>query len=82
MISVSAKYRPTPKGSAMGTWKSRIFSKRNKGKSEPGKGKGIHPSPLQRYMCRRNRSWKHPEYHTVMFVKVDNNGYFIRKNKK
>jgi hypothetical protein len=31
-----------------------------------GKSKGIRPSTIQRYMCRRNRSYKDPLYGVVM----------------
>lgn len=33
---------------------------------EAGKKKGILPSPLEKWMCRHNRSWKHPRYGAIM----------------
>jgi hypothetical protein len=50
----------------MGTWKKRVIEKKNKGRQETGKSKGIVASPLVKYMCRSNRSWKHPLYEEVM----------------
>lgn len=50
----------------MGEWKSRKIEKGNKGSQTSGKSKGIITSPLQRTMCRRTRSWKHPRYAEVM----------------
>lgn len=50
----------------MGTWKQRIIKKKNKGNQETGRSKGITASPLERSICRRNRSWKHPSYSLVM----------------
>jgi hypothetical protein len=37
-----------------------------KGSQTPGVKKGIRPSTIQRYMCRHNRSWKHPLYEITM----------------
>lgn len=34
--------------------------------STSGRSKNIYASPLQRGICRRNRSWRHPQYETVM----------------
>jgi hypothetical protein len=51
---------------AMSHWKSRTISKTTKGSQTPGIKKGIHPSQLERYMCRRNRSYKHADYARVM----------------
>lgn len=31
-----------------------------------GKSKDIRPTPLQKYMCKSNRSYKHPRYNEVM----------------
>lgn len=31
-----------------------------------GKSKGIRPSAIQKFMCRHNRSYKHPLYERVM----------------
>lgn len=38
----------------------------NRPSQTTGKSKGIRPSPLDRYICRRNRSYKHPSYALVM----------------
>lgn len=51
---------------AMGTWKTRIIQKRNRGSQTTGKSKGIVATTLQKYMCRRNRSYKDPLYEVVM----------------
>jgi len=71
----------------MGTWKRRQIEKKNKGKQETGKSKGLCPDPLQRYLCRSNRSYKHPAYATVMGIKPStdqsgNNGILPRKKSK
>lgn len=51
---------------SMGTWKSRQISKAKKGSQTTGREKGIKATPLQKYMCRANRSYKHPNYASVM----------------
>lgn len=38
----------------------------NRPSQTTGKSKGIRPSALERYMCRHNRSYKHPKYGEVM----------------
>lgn len=63
----------------MGTWKTRKIAKKARGKSETGRSKGIVASPLERFMCRSNRSWKHPLYESIM-SKLD--GEKRRKGKK
>jgi hypothetical protein len=63
----------------MGDWKKRIIEKKNRGRSETGRSKGIVATPLQKMMCRRNRSWKHPQYGAVMMIL---NGEKQRKGKK
>ena len=50
----------------MGHWKSKTFSKKTKASKTTGKSKGIVVSPLERTICRRNRSWKMREYSSVM----------------
>lgn len=50
----------------MGSWRKRQIDKKNKGKQESGKSKGITADPLTKYMCRKNRSYKHPLYNEVM----------------
>lgn len=42
------------------------ITKAEKSNRTSGISKGIISTPLQRYMCRRNRSWKHPKYAEVM----------------
>jgi hypothetical protein len=49
----------------MSTWKSTTFGKKN-GSQTTGRSKGIRPSALQKSMCRRGRSYKHPLYGAVM----------------
>ena len=71
----------------VGTWKKRQIDKRNKGKQETGKSKGIVADPLVKTMCRRNRSWKHPRYSDIMGIKPSldqsgHNGEFPRKGGK
>ena len=61
---------------AMVTWKQRLI-KKGRGSQTTGKSKGIIVSSLTRYMCRRNRSYKHPEYTTIM-----GQGEFPRKGNK
>lgn len=48
----------------MGRWKIRKYGK--KGNQTTGRAKGIKLSPLEKYMCRSNRSWKHPLYGEIM----------------
>lgn len=62
---------------SMVTWKIKVIKKKGKGSQTPGKQKGIVSSSLQRFMCRRNRSYKHPLYAEIM-----GNGEFTRKAKK
>lgn len=50
----------------MSNWRSNKMRKANKGSQTPGKAKGLVATPIQRYMCTRNRSWKHPRYEEVM----------------
>jgi hypothetical protein len=50
----------------MGNWKRRTISKKTKGSQSTGRSKGIISSPLERTLCRRNRSWKNPLYTRVM----------------
>lgn len=50
----------------MGTWKARQIGKKNKASRTTGRSKGIVSSALERYMCRRNRSYKHPLYAKVL----------------
>lgn len=50
----------------MGQWKSKKLKKLGKGSRTTGKQKGITASALQKYMCRRGRSYKHPLYGEVM----------------
>lgn len=50
----------------MGTWKKRILQKKDKGRQESGKSKGLVPDSIARYMCRSNRSYKHKLYSVVM----------------
>lgn len=66
MAEFSAEVRATFSLKNMGQWKARVIKKANKGSRTTGKQKGIHASALERYMCRANRSWKHPEYQAVM----------------
>lgn len=44
----------------------RIKKGTSKNNQTSGKSKGIRPSPLQKWMCRHNRSYKHPNYASVM----------------
>jgi len=56
------------------TWKIHKIKKKSKGSQTTGKSKGLNPTSLQRYMCRANRSWKHPLYSLIM-----GHGFFLRK---
>lgn len=55
-----------PRYLSMGNWKAKKLEKKGKGRSETGRSKGIVASALQKSMCRRNRSYKHPLYGEVM----------------
>ena len=61
----------------MDTWKAHKVKKSQKGSQTTGKSKGIVSSPLQRYMCRSNRSYKHPLYQEIM-----GHGLFQRRTRK
>lgn len=63
--------------STMGTWKRRKLVKGQRASRTTGKSKGIVSSTLQRYMCRANRSWRHPLYEEIMGY-----GQFVNKGKK
>lgn len=62
--------------STMGTWKLRKLKKGQRASQSTGKSKGIVATVMQKFMCRRNRSWKHPLYSIVMGV-----GEFKRQGK-
>lgn len=51
---------------AMGQWKTKLIKKKSRGSQATGKSKGIVASTLAKFMCRHNRSWKHPLYNEVM----------------
>jgi hypothetical protein len=51
---------------SMGDWKKRKLIKGLRASQTTGKSKGIHPTQLAKTMCRRNRSYKNPEYSAVM----------------
>ena len=61
---------------SMITWKIHQIKKQHKGSQTTGISKGIKSTPLQRYMCRSNRSYKHPLYSVIM-----GHGEFQRKGK-
>lgn len=48
--------------STMGTWKTRKLTKGQRASRSPGNKKGLVPPPWARYICRANRSYKHPDY--------------------
>lgn len=56
---------PESKGT-MGDWKARKLVKGLRASRSTGKSKGLVPDALARYMCRSNRSYKHPLYGEVM----------------
>lgn len=45
-------------------WKSKVEQKKRKGNQTSGRTKGdrCQADKTARFMARRNRSWKHPEY--------------------
>lgn len=52
--------------SNMGNWKSKILRKHNKGSQTPGHKKNAQrcqASPLDKWMAKASRSYKHPQYH-------------------
>lgn len=51
---------------SMGTWKKKLIKKQGKRSVSTGKSKGIVSTPLERTICRRNRSYKMREYAAVM----------------
>ena len=54
------------KHSTMGTWRLRKMKKGLRASRTTGKSKGIIATPLERTICRRNRSYKHPSYALIM----------------
>lgn len=46
----------------MGTWKQRKTQKGQRASRTPGNKKGLVPPSWARYICRANRSYKHPMY--------------------
>ena len=48
----------------MGTWKRKKFNKLRKASNTPGRQKvaTCQASKIERYMAKRNRSWKHKRY--------------------
>lgn len=63
--------------STMGTWKTYKIKKKGRASQTTGRSKGIVATAIQKYMCRRNRSWKDPLYQQVMGT-----GEFKRGGKK
>lgn len=61
----------------MGKWRARKLVKGQRASQTTGRQKGINASALQRFMCRHNRSHKHPLYAEIM-----GGGEFVRKAKK
>ena len=59
------------------TWKLKVIKKKGKGSQTTGRSKGIVSTTLRRFMCRRNRSYKHPLYQEIM-----GHGEFPRKATK
>lgn len=55
----------------MGKWKTKIIKKKSRGSQATGKSKGIVASALAKFMCKHNRSYKHPLYNEVM-TKIGN----------
>jgi hypothetical protein len=51
---------------SMGNWKKKLIQKKGRGSQTTGKSKGIVATALQKSMCRRNRSYKHPNYGVIM----------------
>ena len=49
-------------------YKSNIRRKKNRGSQTTGKSKGIIARTIERYMCKHNRSWRHPYYEIVMYA--------------
>lgn len=47
-----------PRYLAGGAWRARKIEKAGKGRSEAGKTKGILPTTMQRYCCRRGRAYR------------------------
>jgi ribosomal protein S14 len=79
-----SKLRGFMKTYGMGTWrtkhkhpKTKTQSKLRNSSQSTGRSKGIIPTPLQKWMCRKNRSWKDPLYFAIM-----GHGEFKRKGAK
>lgn len=56
----------------MGNWKARKLQKGLRASREAGRKKGLVPPSWARYICRSNRSYKHPFY-AIWDVKCDGN---------
>jgi hypothetical protein len=50
----------------MGQWRARKILKKGRGSQTTGRTKGIVASPLQKWMCRHGRSYKHRLYEETM----------------
>lgn len=47
----------------MATWKNRVIAKKNKGKQESGRSKGLVPPAWARACAKQARAYKnHPDY--------------------
>lgn len=62
------KQSPDRPNTGMASWKSKVIKKKGKRSVTTGRAKGIFATPLERTVCRRNRSWKMAEYSKVMKV--------------
>lgn len=50
----------------MGRWRAKKIYKGVRRSVTTGRQKGIFATPLERTICRRNRSWKYREYNAIM----------------
>ena len=51
-----------PKYFSGGQWKARKLNKGVRASRDSGKKKGLVPPQWAKYICRRNRSYTHPDY--------------------
>jgi hypothetical protein len=65
-MNVTVPTDVVPRYQSMAQYKTKQADKRRQGSQTPGhqKNENCHATAIERYFCRRNRSYKHPEYAT------------------
>ena len=50
-------------------WKRNILKKKTRGHSTPGTEKGCRANAVDKFMAKRERSYKHPDYYSYYEAK-------------